>query len=119
MDPIHSCLTRSRARRVVVRLMQTAALALAVLLASHAFAEDNREVQLRVAPVYPEIAKRMRITGVVEVAATVAPDGKVLDAKAVSGNHALSVAAEAAVLHWKFAPGDGNATVNVKLTFSL
>jgi TonB family protein len=119
MEPIHFCLTNSRSRRVLIRLMQTAALTLVVLLASQAHADGLREVQSRVAPVYPEIAKRMRISGTVEVAATVDPNGKVKDAKAVSGNHVLSTAAEAAVLRWKFEPGTSDSTVNVQVNFSL
>ena len=48
-------------RRVGVRLIQAAALALVVALAIPARAADIRAVKSRVAPVYPEIAKRMRI----------------------------------------------------------
>lgn len=119
MEFIESCLTSSRARRVLVRLVQTAALSLAILLVLPAHAAGTREVQTRVAPIYPEIAKRMKITGTVEVNATVDANGNVKDAKAVIGNHLLSVAAEAAVLHWKFEPGDGNATVRVQVSFAL
>ena len=74
-------------------------------------AAEERAVKSRVAPVYPELAKRMKIMGVVKVEATVDADGKVTDAKALSGSHTLAPAAEDAVRKWKFAPGDGTAKV--------
>lgn len=40
---------------------------------------DERAVKLKVAPVYPEIAKRMKIGDVVRLEVTVDPDGKVVD----------------------------------------
>jgi TonB family protein len=88
-------------------------------MAIPARAADERGVKSRVAPVYPEIARRMRISGVVTVQATVDPDGKVTDAKAVSGNRALSPAAEDAVRKWRFVPADATSTVTVEITFAL
>ncbi|HMD18746.1 MAG TPA: energy transducer TonB, partial [Alloacidobacterium sp.] len=76
-----------------------------------------RRVEKRVPPIYPEIAKRMRISGVVHVEATVAPDGSVTAAKATTGNKMLSLAAEDAVKRWKFVPGDGQSTVGIDVNF--
>ncbi len=106
-------------RRAGKSLLRAVALALAVALAIPAWAADARAVKSRVAPVYPEIAKRMRITGVVRVEATVEADGKVSGVKTISGNRALSTAAEDAVRQWKFVPGDGKATVEVEIEFAL
>lgn len=96
----------------------TAALALALVVTLSAHAED-RAVKSRVAPVYPEIAKRMRIGGVVKVEATVDADGKVTEVKTVSGNSMLSSAAEDAVRKWRFAAGTAESKVNVDLNFAL
>ena len=82
-------------------------------------AAEERAVKSRVAPVYPELAKRMKIMGVVKVEATVDMEGKVTDAKALSGSHTLSPAAEDAVRKWRFAPGDGTAKVTVDINFEL
>ena len=79
----------------------------------------ERAVKSRVAPVYPELAKRMRISGAVDVQATVDADGKVTDVKATSGNRLLSGAAEDAVRKWKFVPGDGVAVVHVEINFQM
>jgi TonB family protein len=96
-----------------------ATLAISAALAIPALAADTRAVKLRVAPTYPEIAKRMRITGEVRVMATVDADGRVTAVKTLSGNHMLSTAAEEAVRRWKFEPGPGTSSVNVSLNFAL
>jgi len=106
-------------RRTAVRLIQSAVLALAVALALPACAADNRAVKTRIAPAYPEIAKRMRIVGEVRLEVTVDADGKVTDVKKVSGNSMLSSAAEDAVRKWKFESGSGASTVEVMLNFAL
>jgi TonB family protein len=80
---------------------------------------DDRRVEKRVPPVYPEIAKRMRIAGVVHVEATVSADGSVTAAKAVTGNKMLSGAAEDAVKRWKFVPGDAQSTVGIDINFEV
>jgi TonB family protein len=76
-------------------------------------------VEKRVPPVYPEIAKRMRISGVVHIEATVAADGSVTAAKATTGNKMLSPAAEDAVKRWKFVPGDSQSTVGIDINFEV
>ncbi len=99
-------------------IFQAAALALLLVLAIPATAADKRGVLQRVAPLYPEIAKRMRISGEVQIEATVDATGKVTGTKPVSGNHMLSDAAADAVKKWKFEPGDGVATVVVTINFA-
>lgn len=94
-----------------------------LVLASLLFAlpghADERRVEKRVPPIYPEIAKRMRIGGVVHVQATVAADGSVTAVKATTGNKMLSGAAEDAVKHWKFVPGDSQSTVGIDINFEV
>ena len=101
-----------------LRILQAAALALILAMVLPARAADERAIKTRVAPVYPEIAKRMRISGAVKIAATVDADGLVKDVKTVSGNHMLAVAAEDAVRQWKFVPGSGNSIVNLEVNFA-
>jgi len=88
-------------------------------LALPAKAADGRAVKVRVPPVYPEIAKRMHVTGEVRVSALVDAQGNVKNVKALSGNGMLAVAAENAVRQWKFAPGDGDETVVVSINFTV
>ncbi len=106
-------------RRVAVRPLQIAALALAVMLVMPSATAEDRGVRSRVAPIYPEIAKRMRVSGSVDIEATVDPNGNVSDAKAVGGNRLLAPAAEDAVRKWKFDPGSGTTKVKVEVNFAL
>jgi len=107
------------ARRRGWKILQAAALVAILALALPARAGDTRAVKSRVPPVYPELAKRMRISGEVQLQATVDADGKVKDVKPVSGNHMLELAAEDAVRQWKFVSGDGDAVVTVSVNFAL
>ena len=106
-------------RRMAGGLLPVAVLAITFAAVTPAHAADERPVKQRVAPVYPELAKRMRVGGIVKVEATVAPDGSVSATKTVSGNHMLSGAAEDAVHKWKFAPGTEQSTVDVDINFAL
>jgi len=94
-------------------------LVLMCVFALCAHAADERAVKARVAPVYPELAKRMKISGAVKLEVTVDAEGKVIDVKPVSGNRVLSGAAEEAVRKWKFVPGTGPSTVDIDLNFEL
>ena len=106
-------------RRVAMRPLQVAALALAVMLAMPSASAEDRGIKSRVAPIYPEIAKRMRVSGTVDIEATVDPNGNVSDAKAVNGNRLLAPAAEDAVRKWKFDAGSGTIKIKVEVNFAL
>lgn len=119
MDRVRAAQKLSADRWIRVQLLRGAALALLVALAVPARAGDERAVKSRVAPVYPELAKRMKIQGEVKLEATVDANGKVKEIKEVSGNHMLSIAAEDAVRQWRFESGSGDATVVVAVNFAL
>ena len=55
-------------------------------------------------PVYPAVAKAAGLQGTVVVALTVAPDGSVSDAHAISGPALLQAAAITAVRSWRYRP---------------
>jgi TonB family protein len=79
----------------------------------------ERAIKSKVSPVYPELAKRMKISGSVSIQATVDAEGKVTDAKATSGNRLLGGAAEDAVRKWRFVPGEGVSVVTVEINFTM
>ncbi|MBV8113250.1 MAG: energy transducer TonB [Silvibacterium sp.] len=113
-------MTFRAAKRIDWRRFRACILALAAFLCLNLGSRaEDRKVQKRVPPVYPELAKRMRIEGVVRIQATVAPDGTVTDAKATNGNKMLSLAAEEAVKKWKFVAGDAESTVPIDVSFDL
>jgi TonB family protein len=62
----------------------------------------TRKVKNKVSPVYPEIARRMNITGTVKVMVIVAPNGTLKSSKAVGGHPVLVNAVMDAIKKWKF-----------------
>jgi len=62
----------------------------------------GRKVKSSVKPAYPEVARKMHITGTVRLEATVAPDGKVRDTRVVGGSPLLAEEASTAVKKWKY-----------------
>ncbi|WP_213807662.1 TonB family protein [Granulicella sp. dw_53] len=118
--PVRYC--RPNLRRSTLNFLRVLSVvfALTVLTTSVApLRAEERASIVRVPPAYPEMAKRMHITGTVKVVVTVDAAGSVLRAESDSGNKMLAPAAIDAVKHWKFAPGDGNATVVVQVNFGL
>ena len=80
---------------------------------------QNRAIT-KVKPEYPPTAKKMKVTGRVEVEITISELGLVIEAKAISGHLALRSAAVEAARKWVFKPAMLNsAPVMVKsvLTF--
>jgi len=110
--------TRKNLRRNALRTTQIAVLALMFAFALRASAGDQREIVSRSPAVYPELAKRMKISGMVRIEATIDSEGKVIEAKALSGNRMLESAAEEAVKKWKFAPGTATSTTQVEVNFA-
>ncbi|MFZ0661320.1 MAG: energy transducer TonB [Acidobacteriaceae bacterium] len=80
---------------------------------------NDRKVQRRCRPVYPELARRMHIEGTVRIEVAIAPSGAVTRAKVVSGNSLLAPAAERAIRKWKFAPESTPSTENINVDFRL
>jgi TonB family protein len=58
----------------------------------------------KVVPGYPAIAKQLRLSGDVKVEITIAEDGRVIEAKAISGPPLLRPVAEEAASKWVFKP---------------
>ncbi len=77
-----------------------------------------------VAPVYPTIAQQARVEGTVEIEALIGEDGKVRNAKVITGKAMLTDAALTAVRQWVFTPtrlnGEPVAVImTVTVVFSL
>jgi protein TonB len=67
--------------------------------------DGARKLVRKVEPRYPDLAKRMNLTGTVRVVAIVAADGTVKKVEPVGGSPVLVQAAQTAISQWKFAPG--------------
>jgi TonB family protein len=81
-------------------------------------AAHSRAVVRRVAPVYPDLARRMSITGAVKIIVTVAPNGSVRSIEPVGGNPILIKAVQEAVVNWKYSAGATQTKEFVELRFS-
>lgn len=77
----------------------------------HADDTTGRKVKLRVQPQYPELARRMNVTGAVRLEVTVAANGQVKSIKPIGGHPLLIDAAEAAVRQWRYEPGPENVEI--------
>jgi TonB family protein len=79
--------------------------------------EIIRRAKSKVQPEYPELARKMNITGTVRVQVVVSPNGTVKDAKVVGGHPVLAGAALEAVRKWRFEPAPGESTGVVDFKF--
>lgn len=57
-----------------------------------------------VAPIYPELMRTARLSGVVHIECVIAPDGRVRDARVVDGNSIFAASAINAVRQWVYSP---------------
>lgn len=79
--------------------------------------EMTRKVKSKTAPVYPDLARRMNISGVVKLQITVTTNGLVKDAKLVGGHPVLANAALDAVKKWRYEASKEDTTGIVEFRF--
>ncbi|MFZ0805992.1 MAG: energy transducer TonB [Candidatus Sulfotelmatobacter sp.] len=83
-----------------------------------ASADGARKVVQRIIPTYPEVAKRINLSGTVKVLAVVAPDGSVKKVEPLGGSPLLLQAAQEAVSKWKYAPASAESREPVEMRFN-
>ena len=71
----------------------------------------------KVLPIYPELARRFNMKGVVKLLVTVAPDGNVRSARPLGGSPAFVSAAMDVINKWKFEPETQQTTQTVEIRF--
>ena len=86
-------------------------------LVGRAQEEISRKVKTKVSPAYPDLARRMSISGVVKVQVVVAPNGSVKSTKVVGGHPLLVNAAVDAVKKWRFEAASEETTGVVEFKF--
>ena len=87
------------------------------------FAQDKpssnpRKVINRVEPIYPRIARVMKLSGVVKLDALIRPDGSVKSSEAKGGNPLLVQSAQIAIQGWRWEKIDHETTEHVEFLFS-
>ena len=78
---------------------------------------SDRKVKSKIAPVYPEIARKMGLTGTVKILVVVAPNGTVKETKVIGGHPILVNAAIDAVKKWRFEAASSESTVTKEFKF--
>ncbi|HEX9224589.1 MAG TPA: energy transducer TonB [Candidatus Acidoferrales bacterium] len=79
--------------------------------------EGKRKVKTLVAAVYPELARRMNVTGKVKIEVVIAPDGHVRSTRVIGGHPLLVNPAVDAVKEWKFVAASEETTQVVEFEF--
>jgi TonB family protein len=79
--------------------------------------EIVRRARSKVQPIYPELARKMNISGTVKIEVVVAPNGTVRDARIVGGHPVLASAALEAAKKWRFEPASGESTGIIDFKF--
>jgi TonB family protein len=79
--------------------------------------ESKRKVKTKTAPVYPELAKRMSVSGKVKIEVVITPDGHVKSTRVVGGHPLLVQACQDAVKEWKFVSAPEETTQVVEFEF--
>jgi TonB family protein len=108
---------RQWAKAGLLTLLVAVATVIFQALPAVAQGELARKAKTKVAPAYPELARRMNITGTVKVLVVVSPNGTLKDTKVVGGNPLLVNAAMDALKKWKFEPSDGESSGTVEFKF--
>jgi TonB family protein len=89
------------------------------ICAGTAFAANiHRAIVSKVSPAYPELARRMHVSGKVVLLVTIDADGKVSATKVESGHALLAPAAQDAVSRWRFAPAPETSESEIDVNFS-
>jgi len=79
--------------------------------------ESKRKVKTKTAPMYPDLAKRMNVTGKVKIEVVITPEGRVKSTRVVGGHPLLVQACQDAVKEWKFVPAPEETTQVVEFEF--
>jgi TonB family protein len=110
-------------RRTTAALLATLALAPVAGSIAHAQTQtpQNEEIlrraKTKVQPAYPDLARKMNITGTVKIEVVVSPNGTVKEARIVGGHPVLSTAALDAAKKWRFEPSAAESSGIIDFKF--
>lgn len=79
--------------------------------------EIVRRAKNKVQPPYPELARKMNISGTVKIEVVVAPNGTVKEARIVGGHPVLANTALDAAKKWRFEPAAGESSGIIDFKF--
>jgi len=93
------------------------AIAMSLTAANVPAQETNRRVISNPTPVYPELARKVHVAGVVKVQVVIAADGKIKDVKVIGGHPLLVDSVQETLKNWKYAPGASETTTTLAFNF--
>ena len=96
-----------------------------MVLSARAFAQEGtveegkRKVRSKSAAIYPDLARKMYVSGKVKLEVVVSAEGKVRLSRILGGHPLLAKSAQEAVKAWRFEPAGEESTVLVEFTFRV
>ena len=103
----------------ITRVAARGFLAMALLLtAVNLSAQETRKVVSNPVPRYPDLAKNLRLSGVVKVQIIIAPDGKITSTKILGGHPLFVTSVEETLKNWKYAPAATETTTVLEFRFN-
>jgi TonB family protein len=108
---------RFRWTRIAAALLAFSMMAVGASGQSAITDEGKRRIKSKTAPTYPELARRMNVTGKVKIEVIVTPDGRVRSTRVVGGHPLLVQVCQDAVKEWKFFPANEETTQIVEFDF--
>jgi len=81
------------------------------------FAQQGRKPVSNPTPEYPDVAKKMNLTGVVKVEVTIGADGEIKATNVVGGHPILVDAVQKTLKRWKYAPSNSETKALLEFKF--
>jgi TonB family protein len=104
--------------QALLALVATAVFAGSIAIAQQSNVEESkRKVKSRTSTTYPDLARRLGITGKVRIEIIIGPDGRVKTARAVGGHPVLVQACMDSVKEWRFEPAPEETTQIIEFEF--
>jgi TonB family protein len=104
---------------ILAGALSTQALSIQTVNEQPANQSSSRKTKSNPPPEYPELARKMNITGMARVLLTVTPDGSVTTVKELGGNPVLVAALVKAVKKWKYEPSEHENEIEVRFEFTM
>ena len=79
--------------------------------------EAKRQAKRLLSPQYPELAKKLNLSGTVRIEVTIGPDGTVKHTRVLGGHPLLAASAEEAAQKSTFEPGPKETTEVIEFKF--
>ncbi len=105
-------------KTIVTKTAGRTVLAMAlILMATSLSAQEARKTISNPVPVYPDVAKRIHLVGVVKMTVVVAPDGHIKETRVIGGHPLLVSSVEETLKNWKYVPASSESTVQLEFNF--